>query len=137
MTMTSSVYDMTAMKGGFDGVQSSVSQVSGALQSLGIINSDTAKYLQAGAGALQIVTGMLGIAQVLHTRVVAKTAQETVASAALVAANSWNPVGWSKIAIATTATAVASVGMYAIIREVKADLSTPTGRQQAIREATA
>ena len=135
--MTSAIYDMSGMKSGLDGVQSSVSQVSGALQSLGIINSDTAKYLTMGAGALQIATGMLGIAQVLHARVVAKTAQETAMSAALVAMNSWNPVGWSKIAIATTATAVASVGMYAIIREIKADLSTPTGRQQAIREATA
>ncbi len=135
--MTSSVYDMSSMKGGFDGIHSSVSQVSGALQSLGIINSDTAKYLSIGAGALQIATGMLGIAQVLSARVTAKTAQETVRSAALVAANSWNPVGWSKIAIATAATAVASVGMYAIIREIKADLSNPTGRQQAISEATA
>ncbi len=135
--MTSSVYDMSSMKGGLDGINSSVSQVSGALQSLGIISSGTAKYLSIGAGALQIATGMLGIAQVLSARVTAKTAQETVRSAALVAANSWNPVGWSKIAIATAATAVASVGMYAIIREIKADLSTPTGRQQAISEATA
>ncbi len=134
--MTSTVPDMSSLKGGFDGIQSSVSQVTNSLQSLGIINADAAKYLQLGASGLQIATGMLGIAQVLSARVTAKTAQETARSAALVAANSWNPVGWSKIAIATATTAVASVGMYALIREIKADLSTPTGRQQAIMEAT-
>lgn len=129
-----SVFD-SGLASSIGGAQSSVSQVSGALQSIGIINSDTAKALQVTSGALQIVVGMLGIAQVLHSRVVAKTAEETARSAVLVAANSWNPVGWGKIAVATAATAVASVGMYALIREITADLSTPTGRQEAIREA--
>lgn len=129
-----SVFD-SGLASSIGGAQSSVSQVAGALQSIGIINSDTAKALQVASGALQVVVGMLGIAQVLQSRMIAKTAEETARSAALVAANSWNPVGWTNIAVATAATAAASIGMYALVRTISADLSTPTGRQEAIMEA--
>lgn len=131
-----SVFDAEGWESSIGGVEGSLSAVTGALQSLGIVNEDTAGYLEMASGALQIVTGMLGIAQVLKARVTAKTAQESAKAAALVAANSWNPVGWTKIGIAVGATAVASVGMYALVRRIQADLSTPTGRASAIRQAT-
>ena len=131
-----SVFDASGWESGIGGVEGSLSSVTGALQSLGVVNEDTARYLEMASGALQIVTGMLGIAQVLKARVTAKTAQESAKAAALVAANSWNPVGWTKIGIAAAATAVTSVGMYALVRRIQADLSTPTGRASAIRQAT-
>ena len=131
-----SVFDASGWESGIGGVEGSLSAVTGALQSLGVVNEDPARYLEMASGALQIVTGMLGIAQVLKARVTAKTAQESAKAAALVAANSWNPVGWTKIGIAAAATAVASVGMYALVRRIQADLSTPTGRASAIRQAT-
>lgn len=127
-----SVFDMSGFESGLGGVEGSVSAVTGALQTLGVINDDTAQALTMASGGLQIVTGMLGIANVLKARVTAKTAQETAVAGALVAANSWNPIGWTKIAIAVAAAGVASVGVNAIVKSVRADLSTPTGRAQAI-----
>lgn len=131
-----SIFDLSGLESGLGGIEGSLSQTTGALQSLGMINEETAGYLQVASGALQIVTGMLGIAQVLKARVTAKTAQETAEAGILVAANSWNPVGWAKIGIAVAATAVASVGMYALVRTIEADLSTPSGRASAMRQVT-
>jgi len=131
-----SVFDMSDMKSSAGGLRSSVSGVTNGLRGLGLINEQTAGYLTIASGGLQIATGVLGITSVLRARVSAKTTIETARASALVAANSWNPVGWGTITLAAGCATVASIGIYAAMTTIKADLSTPVGRQQAIDGVT-
>lgn len=126
-----SVFNMSGMQP-TRSMGSSVSQITSGLRSLGLINEQTAKYLAMASGGLQIATGVLGITSVLRGRVTAKTAAETARASALVAANSWHPAGWANIALAAGCAVTASVGIAAVIMTIRADLSTPTGRQQAV-----
>lgn len=125
---------MDGMHNGFGGLQGGVNAVTTSLRTLGIINEETAQALTVASSALGIATGVMGIAQLLNARIAVKTAQETAVSAALVAANSWNPVGWARIAVATAAMGVASVAVYAATTRIQADLSTSAGRASATRQ---
>lgn len=127
-----SVLDISSSKSSANGLRTGMSGVTSGLRGLGLISNETAAALSVATGALSVATGVLGITSIVKARITAKTAQETAQSAALVAANSWNPEGWSTIALATGAAAAASIGMYALITTIRADLSTPTGRQDAI-----
>ena len=110
--------------------KSGISSVTSGLKSLGVISDDTAEYLTMANSALSIVTAMLGVAKLFQAKVVAKTAEETAAAAADVAVRSWNVAGLATIAVAGVASAAASV---ALTKVIKADLSTASGRSQAIQ----
>lgn len=129
-----STLDMSGMQTGFSGLTSGMSAVTSSLQSLGVINSETAQALTVASSALGAATGVLGIAQLLQARVVAKTAQETAVAGALTAVNLTNPVGWTNIAIATACMGVASIAIYTATTRIKSDLSTASGRASATRQ---
>ena len=109
----------------------SVRQITHGMQSLGLIHDDTEKALMMVSGALQVVVGGATIARSVQSLVAIKTASEAVAAGIETAANATNPIGWGKIALATAMAGVVSVGVYAAVTRIRADLSTPIGRQEA------
>ena len=110
----------------------SVRGITRGLRALGLIDERTAAYLSMTSGALQLTTGVLGTLSVLQSRLNSKKAEETAEDSALVAANSLTPIGWAKIALAMSCSIGAGVAVEAVVKRIRADLSDPAGRADAV-----
>lgn len=124
--------DYSIVRHGVKSASGGVRNITNGMRSLGLIHEDTERALMMASGALQLVLGGVPIAKSLQSAVKLKTAQETAMAAAETAVNAAIPgVGWGKIALAGAVATMASVGVYAVVSRIRADLSTPIGRQIA------
>ena len=115
--------------------KSSLNRVITPMRSLGLISDDTAKYMQITTSMMQMGVGAVGIWRLGQDLLEARAKFEERKAVALTAANSTNPIGWGKIAFATSVSAAVGFTLAAVAEKIDLgsfDLSTNIGRNAAV-----
>lgn len=121
-----------AMAGVASDWKSSVDAVNSGLSALGISSS----AISTGAALTSVTVGTVSMARAALSVMTALRARKAAEAAALIAAHSWNPAGWARIAMAAALSASVAVLVDETLKKtIRKDLSTASGRQAAAREA--
>lgn len=134
-----SALDMSKTAETFSATKESLGSISGGLSSILGTDDRIAGAVNTACGALQIMTGLATVGKLAKAVTETRTAVKTAEAGALTALNSTNPIGWSKIVLASATAASVSAVMYATVSTVrlgKFDLSTSSGQTAAVRRAT-
>lgn len=102
----------------------------------GLGATELADSTQRAADALDVMTGAMQIIGGVATLMATLNAKASAEAVARTAANSWNPVGWGRIAIALAAAGIAAGVTYPLVRSytLKADLSKPSEVQGVVQK---
>ena len=123
--------NLKSMKANTDEIRQGVGGVTKAMNTLGAQDDDLTKLISITSSALQTVGGTLGMLRGLKALYEARIAKESAEAYILTAVKTaMGPWGWTEIAIAVGASAIAAGTMYALVNTVEVgefDLSTSAG----------